>query len=177
MILDNLHIDFHQPKEFVFNRARIRRAFVKVGQMHLKAARRQLMKRGGRSRPGETPLWQTGRLARSIGYYVPRASSRRPGLMVKIAPNQKRGVGSKPIEGDFYPVFLYYGVRSASRGMSKQHKRQKRHHQRGGWRIEKRQNYMVATLTRLKSWASYTLKIALRQSLRAERRKGKDHET
>ncbi|WP_334470390.1 hypothetical protein [Arsenophonus sp. PmNCSU2021_1] len=57
--------------------------------------------------------------------------------------------------------------------MSKQHKRQKRHHQRGGWRIEKRQNYMVTTLTRLKSWTSYTLKRALRQSLRAARRKGK----
>lgn len=57
MILDNLHIDFHQPKEFVFNRAKIRRVFVKVGQMHLKVARRQLMKRGGRSRPGETPRW------------------------------------------------------------------------------------------------------------------------
>ncbi|ATW30092.1 hypothetical protein BJP41_06875 [Candidatus Williamhamiltonella defendens] len=171
MILDNLHIEFHQPKNLVFNRLLVRRAFMKIGQRHQEEARRRLMKRGGRSQAGETPRWQTGRLAQSIGYHVPRPASRRPGLMVKIAPNQKRGIGSQDIAGDFYPVFLHHGVRSASYGMPKQHKRQKRHHKSGGWRIEKRQNYMVATLMRLKSWTCYTLKKALRKSLRPERRR------
>lgn len=168
--MDNLHIEFHQPKEWVFHRPLVRRAFMKIGQRHQEEARRLLMRRG-RSQAGENPGWRTGRLARSIGYYVPKATSGRPGLMVKIAPNQKRGIGSQDIAGDFYPVFLHHGVRSASYGMPKQHKRQKRHHKSGGWRIEKRQNYMVATLMRLKSWTCYTLKKALRKSLRPERRR------
>lgn len=68
-----LHVDFEQPDELVFNRARMRRAFVKIGQVHMRDARRLVMKRG-RSKPGENPSYRTGQLARSIGYYVPRAS-------------------------------------------------------------------------------------------------------
>lgn len=29
-----LHVDFEQPEELVFNRARMRRAFVKLGHTH-----------------------------------------------------------------------------------------------------------------------------------------------
>ncbi|EKM0625902.1 hypothetical protein PTU09_004029, partial [Salmonella enterica] len=102
-----LHVDFEQPETLVFNRARLRRAFVSIGQVHMRDARRLVMKRG-RSGPGDNPSYRTGKLARSIGYYVPRASSRRPGLMVKIAPNQKNGEGNRPISGAFYPAFLFY---------------------------------------------------------------------
>lgn len=49
-----LHVDFVQPEELVFNRARMRRAFVKIGQVHMRDARRLVMKRG-RSKPGENP--------------------------------------------------------------------------------------------------------------------------
>lgn len=45
-----LHVDFVQPEELVFNRARMRRAFVKIGQVHMRDARRLVMKRG-RSKP------------------------------------------------------------------------------------------------------------------------------
>lgn len=93
-----LHVDFVQPEELVFNRARMRRAFVKIGQAHMRDARRLVMKRG-RSKPGENPSYRTGQLARSIGYYVPRASKKRPGLMVKIAPNQKNGEGNRHTAG------------------------------------------------------------------------------
>ncbi|EMZ3478388.1 hypothetical protein AAIM68_004512, partial [Salmonella enterica] len=72
-----LHVDFEQPETLVFNRARLRRAFVCIGQVHMRDARRLVMKRG-RSGPGDNPSYRTGKLARSIGYYVPRASSRRP---------------------------------------------------------------------------------------------------
>ncbi len=109
-----LHVDFEQPETLVFNRARLRRAFVCIGQVHMRDARRPVMKRG-RSGPGDNPSYRTGKLARSIGYYVPRASSRRPGLMVKIAPNQKNGEGNRPISGAFYPVFLFYGVRRGAK--------------------------------------------------------------
>lgn len=109
-----LHVDFEQPKELVFNRARMRRAFVTIGQVHMRDARRLVMRRG-RSAPGENPAYRTGKLARSIGYYVPRASKRRPGLMVKIAPNQKNGEGNRHISGAFYPAFLFYGVRRGAK--------------------------------------------------------------
>lgn len=109
-----LHVDFEQPETLVFNRARMRRAFVSIGQVHMRDARRLVMKRG-RSGPGDNPSYRTGKLARSIGYYVPRASSRRPGLMVKIAPNQKNGEGNRPISGAFYPAFLFYGVRRGAK--------------------------------------------------------------
>lgn len=108
-----LHVDFEQPETLVFNRARLRRAFVSIGQVHMRDARRLVMKRG--VPPGDNPSYRTGKLARSIGYYVPRASSRRPGLMVKIAPNQKNGEGNRPISGAFYPAFLFYGVRRGAK--------------------------------------------------------------
>ncbi len=172
--MNNLHIEFHQPKDLVFNRLLVRRAFMKIGQRHQEEARRRLMKRGGRSQAGETPRWQTGRLAQSIGYHVPRPASRRPGLMVKIAPNQKRGIGSQDIEGDFYPIFLHHGVRSASYVMPKKDRRHKMHHHTGGWRIAPRNNYMVEALTRLQGWTRTTLLGALKQALRPVRRQGKN---
>ncbi len=84
------HVDFQQPKEMRFNRARVRRAFIHIGQRHMRDARRLVMRRG-RSEPGENPGYQSGRLAKSIGYMVPRASKNRPGFMTRIAPNQRNG--------------------------------------------------------------------------------------
>ena len=34
-----LHVDFQQPAEMRFNRARVRRAFVTIGQRHMRDAR------------------------------------------------------------------------------------------------------------------------------------------
>lgn len=45
-----LHVDFQQPNEMRFNRARVRRAFVTIGQRHMRDARRPVMRRG-RSEP------------------------------------------------------------------------------------------------------------------------------
>ncbi|EBB1844296.1 hypothetical protein CIH28_21315 [Salmonella enterica] len=164
-----LHVDFEQPETLVFNRARLRRAFVCIGQVHMRDARRLVMKRG-RSGSGDNPSYRTGKLARSIGYYVPRASSRRPGLMVKIAPNQKNGEGNRPISGAFYPVFLFYGVRRGA-------KRKKGHHRGAsggsGWKIAPRNNYMTEVLERRRSWTRYILSRELRKSLRPQRRKKK----
>ncbi|MFL4194794.1 hypothetical protein P9419_27160, partial [Escherichia coli] len=70
--------------------------------------------RRARSAPGENPGYQTGRLARSIGYMVPRASKKRAGFMTRIAPNQRNGKGNRMISGDFYPAFLFFGVRGGA---------------------------------------------------------------
>ena len=52
------HVDVQQPAEMRFNRARVRRAFVTIGQRHMRDARRLGM-RGARSAPGENPGYQT----------------------------------------------------------------------------------------------------------------------
>lgn len=164
-----LHVEFEQPNDMVFNRAKMRRAFISIGQKHMRDARRLVMRRST-SKAGENPAYITGRLARSIGYYVPRASKNRAGLMVRIAPNQKRGEGNRLIEGDFYPAFLSYGVRRGA-------KRKKSHH-RGksggsGWRIAPRNNFMVQVLEARRSQTRYELARALRTSLKPQKRNKK----
>ena len=49
------HVDVQQPAEMRFNRARVRRAFVTIGQRHMRDARRLVMRRA-RSAPGENPV-------------------------------------------------------------------------------------------------------------------------
>ena len=49
-----LHVDFQQPAEMRFNRARVRRAFITIGQRHMRDARRLVIRRA-RSAPGENP--------------------------------------------------------------------------------------------------------------------------
>lgn len=110
-----LHVDFQQPNEMRFNRARVRRAFIRIGQVHMRDARRLVMQRG-RSSPGENPGYQTGRLAKSIGYKVPKASDRRPGFMARIAPNQKNGQGNRRIKGIFIRRFCSMALSAAIAG-------------------------------------------------------------
>lgn len=64
-----LHVDFQQPAEMRFNRARVRRAFVTIGQRHMRDARRLVMRRA-RSAPGENPGYQTDAwLVRLVTWY------------------------------------------------------------------------------------------------------------
>ncbi len=111
--------------------------------------------------------YQTGRLARSIGYMVPRASKKRAGFMTRIAPNQRNGKGNRMISGDFYPAFLFFGVRGGA-------KRRRSHHRGAsggsGWRLAPRNNFMVETLEKNRSWTRYFLARELRKSLKPERR-------
>lgn len=161
-----LHIDFQQPSHLVFDRKMVRRAFVAIGQEHLRKSRQLISSRNG-SAAGKNPGFRSGLLTQSIGYYVPNASKRRPGFMVRIAPNQKRGKGrTASIIGDYYPSFLLYGVRrGAKRGKS---------HKRGGsggngWRIAPRNNFMTEALGNLSPWTRYVLTQVLRRALKAER--------
>ena len=60
-----LHVDFQQPAEMRFNRARVRRAFVTIGQRHMRDARRLVMRRS-RSAPVIRPdAW----LVRLVTWY------------------------------------------------------------------------------------------------------------
>lgn len=157
-----LHVDFDKETEITFNKARVRRAFVSVGQNVLREARR-LVARRAISNAGEVPGYRTGRLAKSIGYRVPTATANRPGFLVRIAPNQKGGKGSRPIEGAFYPAFLFYGV--------KQGARRNKNHRRGGaggdgWKIKPRKNFMEQALFNRQAWIQRVLFEALQSSVR-----------
>ncbi|HDL8228965.1 TPA: hypothetical protein PXQ64_004727, partial [Yersinia enterocolitica] len=59
-----LHVDFDKETEITFNKARVRRAFVSVGQNVLRESRR-LVARRAISKAGESPGYRTGRLAKS----------------------------------------------------------------------------------------------------------------
>lgn len=161
-----LHVDFKQQEGMEFDRKRMRRAFVQIGRVYMKEARQQIMKRG-RSAPGENPGYQTGQLARSIGYRVPSKTSRRPGMMVKISPNQKNGQGNRrfPEGVAYYPAFLFYGVHQASYRMSKKDKRKKRHHD-SPWRIAPRKNFMATVIDQRRYWTQKLLAGELQRSLR-----------
>lgn len=160
-----LHVDFPGAQEIRFNRARVRRAFVDIGRTLLRDNRRAVARRSI-SGAGQAPGYQSGDLAKSIGYHVPRASGKRPGFMVKVSHNKGEGA-SKEIPSDrFYPAYLFYGVRrGAKRG---------RNHRRGAsggspWRIAPRQNYFAKTLKYRSYEIQRTLFTALRASVRPER--------
>lgn len=161
-----LHIDFPDAQEISFNRARVRRAFTTIGRDLMKDARRLVVRRAV-SRAGENPGFRSGRLAKSIGYVVPRASSRRPGFMVKVAHNMPEG-SSRHIAGkDFYPAFLYYGVRRGAK-RNKSHKAGAS----GGkpWRIEPRANYLATVVKRRRYMIQRFLFTELKASVRKKKK-------
>jgi hypothetical protein len=88
--------------------------------------------------------------------------------MTRIAPNQRNGQGNRLITGDFYPAFLFYGVRGGA-------KRRRSHHRGAsggsGWRLAPRNNFMVETLKRNSPWTRYYLARELRLSLKPEKRR------
>lgn len=162
-----LHVDFPGAQEIRFNKARVRRAFVDIGRSMLRDNRRAVARRAI-SKAGEAPGMQSGDLAKSIGYYVPRASGNRPGFMVKISHNKGEGASKQIPSSDFYPAYLFYGVRrAAKRGKS---------HRKGAsggspWRIAPRQNYFAKTLKDRNYQIQRVLFTALRAAVRPEKPK------
>jgi len=168
---DSLFRVVYRPEDSLqFDRKKLRPAFVQIGKQHMRVARSMLRSRKASS-AGANPARQTGALAKSIGYMIPKSTSRRPGLMVRIAPTgSKTGKvrGGKPIPAkngrdDFYPAILESGVRKgAKRGKS---------HKKGAsggasWRIAPRNNYMIQTLEKEKPQTRYVLLKALRNAVK-----------
>ncbi|MGL5344880.1 MAG: hypothetical protein ACRC9O_09795 [Plesiomonas sp.] len=161
-----LHVDFPSTPNIRFNRAKVRRAFVDIGRTLLRDARRRVARRAI-SQAGQAPGFDTGALAKSIGYFVPRPSGRRPGFMVKVSHNKGEGARTLP-ENNFYPAYLYYGVKQQAR-------RRKKHHKGAsggsGWRIAPRENYLVKVMTDRKYMIQRTLFEALKSSVRPDKKK------
>ncbi|MBI0275665.1 hypothetical protein I6H07_07415 [Hafnia alvei] len=173
-----VHVDFPGAQTVQFKRPVVRRAFAKIGKEIQKTARDRVSSHRG-SLPGQDPGWESGELYKSIGFYVPRATGRRPGFMVAIAPNQKRGRGMTPIQAKdgpnssgFYPAYLQFGVRRGARAQIKKgkHGKEVRVKKAGasggsGWRIAPRANFMTEALADKKSWAERTLFNALKRAV------------
>lgn len=160
-----LHIDFPNAQELSFNRARVRRAFITIGRDLLRDSRR-LVARRAISHAGQNPGFRSGTLAKSIGYVVPKATARRPGFMVKVAHNMPDGSSRQIPSKDFYPAFLFYGVRRGA-------KRRKSHKAgaSGGkpWRIEPRANYLATAVKRRRYMIQRFLFNELQASVRAKK--------
>lgn len=157
-----LHVDFQNAKTLEFDRRKVRQSFVSIGKDVQREARR-LVSRRAVSKAGEIPGEQTGALAKSIGFYVPRASKNRPGFMAIVRPNQPRGQDLQRLPDPFYPAFLFYGVRrGAKRGKS---------HQAGAsggspWRIEPRKNFMAQALINQRYQIQHKLFMSLKNSVK-----------
>lgn len=176
---DYIHVDFPDAKTVQFKRPVVRRAFAKIGRVIQQAARERVSQRHG-SAPGQDPGYYSGRMARSIGWYVPRASANRPGFMVKISPNQKRGREMTAIEprdgphsSGFYPAYLQFGVRRGARAQLRQGKggktvRVKKAGSSGGngWRIAPRANFMTQALDDKRVWTEKVLFAALKRAVK-----------
>lgn len=174
-----IHVDYPGAKVPDFDRKKVRRAFFVIGKAIQEEARSLISRQHG-SQPGEDPGYYSGAMARSIGYFVPNASGRRPGFMVRIAPNQKRGrnatrmtIKDGPNSSGFYPAYLYYGVKRQAKIKTRRTKKGDltRMRTRGGsggdgWRIAPRKNYMTEALMNKKYWTERVLFTALRRAVK-----------
>lgn len=173
-----VHVDFPGAQTLQFKRPVVRRAFAKIGKEIQKTSRDRVSSHRG-SKPGQDPGWESGNMYKSIGFYVPRATSKRPGFMVAISPNQKRGRGMTPLQikegphsSGFYPAYLQFGVRRGAKAQIKKGKggkdvRVKKKGASGGsgWRMAPRANFMTEALKDRKGWAERTLFNALKRAV------------
>lgn len=114
-----------------FDKSEVKKAMRLAGRKVQKTAR-QLVSRKVISKRDENPGRQSGVLRNSIRMRI--GSS---GFWVKIEPQKTARMA------DFYPAYLYYGVRRGAR-------RQRSHHKGAsggnGWRIAPRKNFMEEAL-------------------------------
>lgn len=160
-----VHVDFKLASKPNLDRKIIRKTLGEVGRK-TQATARALVSKEQTSKAGEYPGYRSGRLSRSIGYKLPTATKRRPGLMVIVMPNVKGGRNMEKLTGPYYPAFLRYGVRrGAKRGKS---------HKAGAsggssWRIAPRDNFMTDALKRESPWVRQQIAKALVKSIKVEK--------
>ncbi|EFR2313536.1 hypothetical protein H1329_002078 [Salmonella enterica] len=159
-----IHVDFEGDTKIDFDRRKVRKAFKTIGQAIQQDARDRVSSRRG-SKPGQDPGWESGKMYKSIGYFIPNASKNRPGFMVKIMPNQRRGKEMTPFaKGEaYYPAYLFFGVR---RGARKGISLKKRASGASDWRIAPRANFMIESLNDKRYWTEKVLFNALRSAVK-----------
>ncbi|MGQ3663180.1 hypothetical protein [Citrobacter braakii] len=170
-----VHVDFVGDTRVDFDRRKVRKAFKTIGQAIQQDARDRVSSRRG-SLPGQDPGWESGKLYRSIGYFIPSMTKNRPGFMVKISPNQRKGKGMTPLARgeEYYPADLFFGVKRGAKRVYDEHG--KRSHKKGaaggsGWRIKPRANYMVEALNDKRNWTEKVLFNALKSAVKPGRGK------
>jgi hypothetical protein len=146
-----VHVGWTGHTRIDFDKKKIRKALRVRGRDIQKEARR-LVARRAVSDAGNMPGRDTGALQRSI-----KARVSRPGFLVSIRPHKTAEMGD-----DFYPAFLYYGVR---RDAKRRTDRKKQVDNGKGWRIEPRGNFMTEALARRRDVSQTALKAALQDAL------------
>jgi len=160
------HIEgFENFEREAFDKKKIRAGMRKAGKLVRQKAQMNVALARGQ---GDYPHNQTGRLLHSINFKVSRS-----GFLVKIAPTKASGMK------DFYPAFLYYGVRQGSRvrplapglGRGKSNRRASgaraaltAARKNNGWRIAPRANYMSDALEDARSDVQSILAAAFAQA-------------
>lgn len=165
-----IYVDFEGNTRIDFDRRKVRKAFKTIGIGIQQDARDRVSSRRG-SKPGQDPGWNSGKLYNSIGYFVPSQTKNRPGFMVKISPNQRKGKGMTPFSKgeEYYPADLFFGVRRGAKRVCDENG--KRSHKKGaaggsGWRIAPRGNYMTEALKDKKYWTEKVLFRALKSAVK-----------
>lgn len=153
------HVEgFDQFQKIDFDKSEIKTAMRKVGRIIRNDARRRVNRS---DKSSGYPKKQTGLLRRSIRFKVSRS-----GFLVRVAPQMVSGMK------DFYPAFLYYGVRkSPLKGRERVRARRKGGLKDKPYRIEPHsRNYMQDALDASAREAQDIMFDALRRSFQPGRR-------
>lgn len=165
-----VHVGLEFHKIIDYDRRLLRRAMAKGAGEIRKEARRQVARRVI-SAPGENPGLQTGTLRRAIGV----VSKGTWGGWIKI------GVKKPPQMKEFYPAFLFYGVKKLGkiqrlapgegRGSSNRRRRGDRaalvaeRRANTGFFVAPRNNYMVDALNAKRDVVKQIIQDALKNAL------------
>ncbi|BAO88920.1 hypothetical protein [Caballeronia cordobensis] len=137
-----VHVGWTGHSRIDFDKKKIRKVMRARGRDIQKEARR-LVARRALSQPGDYPGRDSGTLWRSIKSKVSRS-----GFLVRIAPQKTPEMGK-----DFYPAFLWYGVRRTAG------------EEGSGWRVEPRKNYMTEALDKRREVSETAIMAALKDAL------------
>lgn len=118
--------------QYDYDRKMVRKAMRAAGKIVKDRARRLVTKTGKRN---NYPSRRTGTLANSI-----RVRISKPGFMAKIAPQKT------PRMKEFYPAYLFYGVKKNPLRGKERARARRRGQLQGPWLIKPRGNYMVDAL-------------------------------
>lgn len=165
-----VHVGLTFHKAIDYDRKALRKALVK-GAAEIRKEARRLVSRRAISAAGAFPGMQTGTLKRAIGI----VSKGSKGGWVKV------GVKKTPGMDDFYPAFMFYGVKGLGkigraapgegRGKSNRRRRGQRaklieeRRASNGYIVAPRKNYMTAALDSKRDTVKATIQAALRNSL------------
>ena len=118
--------------KYDFDRKIVRKTMRRAAAL-VRSRSKQLL--NAKRKRGNYPRKRTGTLVKSI-----RTKLSKSGFMARIAPEKIDGME------EFYPAFLYYGVKDNPLKGTERARARRRGQLSGPWRVKPRDNYMVDAL-------------------------------